>query len=200
MISETYPAAAGASDRRKVTYLLDRANRISSVSTAGANVSAITYAAHGGLSQETLGYSVYSLHTISYNTRLQPSEIKLSTQGTRTTIKTLDLVYDYGTTDNNGNVKSISYGAQDQGLYFTQNFSYDALNRLANATETNGAATNWSQTNAYDRYGNRQIDYGGGNYNLSFNSSNNRITASGFSYDSARNLTTDTIHTYSFAA
>jgi len=41
---------------------------------------------------------------------------------------------------------------------------------------------------------------GSGNYNLSFNSSNNRITASGFSYDAAGNLTNDTIHTYSFDA
>jgi len=71
---------------------------------------------------------------------------------------------------------------------------------LSSATETNGGTTNWSQTNAYDRYGNRQIDYGGGSYNVSFSSTTNRITTSGFSYDSSGNLTNDTIHTYAFDA
>jgi RHS repeat-associated protein len=83
-------------------------------------------------------------------------------------------------------------------LSYTQSFSYDALNRLSSATETNGGTTNWSQTNAYDRYGNRQIDYGGGSYNVSFSSTTNRITTSGFSYDSSGNLTNDTIHAYAF--
>jgi hypothetical protein len=54
------------------------------------------------------------------------------------------------------------------------------------------------QKNAYDRYGNRQIDYGGGSYNLAFSTATNRITTSGFSYDSAGNLTNDTIHAYAF--
>src|SRR6266436_1197505 len=73
-----------------------------------------------------------------------------------------------------------------------------ALNRLTTSSENSGAS--WSQTNVYDRYGNRQIDYGGGVYNLSFSTSTNRITTSGFSYDSTGNLTNDTIHAYTFDA
>ncbi len=73
-----------------------------------------------------------------------------------------------------------------------------ALNRLTTSSENSGAS--WSQTNVYDRYGNRQIDYGGGVYNLAFSSSTNRITTSGFGYDGAGNLTNDTIHAYTFDA
>jgi RHS repeat-associated protein len=60
--------------------------------------------------------------------------------------------------------------------------------------------TNWSQNNHYDQYGNRQIDYGGGNYNLGFNSSHNQITSSGYSYDLSGNLTSDGVHAYAFDA
>ena len=91
-----------------------------------------------------------------------------------------------------------SIGYSGGGLSYTQSFTYDSLNRLATAQENNGS--NWSQTNAYDRYGNSQINYGGGSYNLSFSTTTNRITTSGYSYDSAGNLTNDTLHTYTFDA
>src|SRR5438876_5132591 len=125
---------------------------------------------------------------------LQPTEIKLGTSSNSTSV--IDLTYSYGTTNNNGDMLSTSYSGGS--LSYTQSFSYDSLNRLSTATEINGGTTNWSQTNAYDRYGNRQIDYGGGSYNVSFSSTTNRITTSGFSYDSSGNLTNDTIHTYAF--
>jgi RHS repeat-associated protein len=118
----------------------------------------------------------------------------LGTNGSPTSI--LDLSYSYGTTGNNGNVQSITYAGG--GLSYTQSFTYDALNRLATSQENSGS--NWSQTNGYDQYGNRWIDYGGGSHNLSFSSTTNRITSSGFSYDSAGNLTNDTIHAYTFDA
>src|SRR6185369_4455521 len=94
----------------------------------------------------------------------------------------------YGTTNNNGNILSVSYNGG--GLSYTQTFGYDALNRLTTAQE-NGAAS-WSQTNSYDRYGNRSIVGGG----LSFNATDNRITGS--SYDAAGNLLNDGLHSYTF--
>src|SRR5438876_1305192 len=127
---------------------------------------------------------------------LQPTEIKLGTSSNSTSV--IDLTYSYGTTNNNGDMLSTSYSGGS--LSYTQSFSYDSLNRLSTATEINGGTTNWSQTNAYDRYGNRQIDYGGGSYNLSFSSTTNRITTSGFSYDSSGNLTNDGSHSYGFDA
>jgi len=72
------------------------------------------------------------------------------------------------------------------------------LNRLATAQENSGS--NWSQTNGYDRYGNRWVDLGGGSQSLYFSTSTNRITTSDFRYDSAGNLTNDTVETYTFDA
>jgi len=72
----------------------------------------------------------------------------------------------------------------------TQTFAYDELNRLTTSQE--GAS--WSQTNSYDKYGNRSIVGGG----LSFTASNNRIT--GWSYDAAGNLLNDGAHAYTFDA
>jgi RHS repeat-associated protein len=198
--TETYPSVPGASDRRTVTYTPDAAGRLSSLSSSAtsyapaASISSILYAPQSALKTETYGNSL--IHAVSYNNRLQPTEIKLGTSGNSTSV--IDLNYSYGTTSNNGNVQSYTYGGG--GLSYTQSFSYDSLNRLSSATETNGGTTNWTQNNAYDRYGNRQIDYGGGSYNLAFSSTTNRITTSGFSYDSNGNLTNDTIHTYTFDA
>jgi len=49
------------------------------------------------------------------------------------------------------------------GLSYTQNFGYHSLNRLTTSNENSGAS--WSQTNGYDQYSNRWIDYGGGVHN-----------------------------------
>ena len=176
MTTETYPSVPGASDRRTVTYTPDSAGRLSSLSSSAtsyapaASVSSIGYASSNALNTETYGNSL--IHAISYNNRLQPTEIKLGTSSNSTSV--IDLTYSYGTTTNNGNIQSESYSGG--GLSYTQSFSYDSLNRLSMATETTGGNTNWSQTNAYDRYGNRQIDYGGGNYNLAFSSTTNQTT------------------------
>ena len=197
MTDETYPSVPGANDRRSVSFSYDSAGRLSSVSSSAttyapaAGVSSIGYASSNALSTETYGNSL--IHGISYNNRLQPTEIKVGTSSNSTSV--LDLTYSYGTTSNNGNIQSVGYSGG--GLSHTQSFTYDSLNRLSTATETNGG-TSWSQSNAYDRYGNRQIDYGGGSYNLTFSSTTNRITTSGYSYDSAGNLTNDGSHSYAF--
>ena len=197
MASETYPSVPGASDRRTVSYSLDSAARLSSLSSSAtmyapaASVSSIAYAPHSALTSESYGNGL--IHAVTYNNRLQPNEIKLGTSGSPASI--VDLTYSYGTTTNNGNVQSMGYTGG--GLSYTQSFGYDSLNRLTTSSESGSA---WSQTNAYDRYGNRQIDYGGGSYNLAFSATTNRITTSGYSYDAAGNLTNDTVHAYTFDA
>lgn len=195
--NETYPSIPGYSDRRVVSYTSDGAGRLASLNSnsttyaPSASVSNIGYASHGALKTQTYGNTL--AHAIDYNYRLQPIEIKLGTSGNPTSI--LDLTYSYGTTNNNGNVQSIGYTGG--GLSYTQSFGYDQLNRLTTSNENNG--TSWSQTNRYDRYGNRWIDLGGGNQSLYFNSpTNNRI--SGWSYDSAGNLLNDAAHSYVFDA
>jgi RHS repeat-associated protein len=188
MATETYPSVPGASDRRTVSYSLDSAARLSSLSSsatsyaAAASLSSISYEPHGGLASETLGNIL--IHQVSYNTRLQTTDIKLGTSGNPTSV--LNLTYSYGTTDNNGNLKS--HVNTIGSLAITNAFSYDSLNRLSSATETSTAGGGWTETNGYDRYGNRWIDLGGGNQSLTFSTTTNRITTSGYSYDSAGNL------------
>jgi RHS repeat-associated protein len=194
MASQTYPAVPSAGDRRVVSFSYDNAARLSGLTSAAtsyapaANVSSISYGPHGGLTSET--YSNNLIHGVMYNSRLQPSEIKLGTSGAPTSV--VSISYNYGTTNNNGNVQSISYAGG--GLSYTQSFSYDQLNRLSDANENSGS--NWSQTSGYDRYGNRWIDLGGGNQSLYFNPVNNRINS--YSYDAAGNLLNDGSHSYTF--
>src|SRR5262249_7452353 len=143
----------------------------------------IQYAAHGAVSAMKLGNGLWE-HT-NFNSRLQPIEIGLGSSSTSTSV--VGLTYSYGTANNNGNMQSISYSGL--GLTYNQSFGYDSLNRLTASNENSGSS--WSQTNGYDRYGNRWIDLGGGSQSLYFNSSNNRITNAGYSYDAAGNLTND---------
>jgi len=143
--NETYPSVPGAGDRRVVSYTNDSAGRMASLSSSAtsyaptASVSGVDYASHNGLKAETYGNGL--IHAINYNNRLQPSEIKLGTSGTPTSV--VGLTYNYGTNTNNGNVQSIAYSGG--GLSYTQSFGYDALNRLTTSQEANGG-TSWSQT------------------------------------------------------
>src|SRR6266446_1285620 len=193
--SMTYPSG------RVVTSEYDGAGRLAGVrdqssgvyyagATSTDTTNRVQYAAHGAVSVMKLGNGLWE-HT-SFNNRLQPTQIGLGTSSADSS--TMGLSYNYGTTNNNGNVQSVSYSGG--GLSYTQSFGYDALNRLTTSNENSGSS--WSQTNGYDQYGNRWIDLGGGNQNLYFNTSNNRI--SGWSYDAAGNLLNDGIHAYSFDA
>ena len=192
---ETYPSVPGASDRRVVSYVNDGAGRLESLNSLAtsyapaASISAIGYAAHNAPKTETYGNGL--IHAIDYNNRLQTTQIKLGTSGSPTSI--ISLAYNYGETNNNGNVLTHTYNGG--GLSYTQTFGYDSLNRLTTSNE-NGSS--WSQTNKYDRYGNRWIDLGGGNQSLYFNTANNRIT--GGSYDAAGNLLNDGPHAYTYDA
>lgn len=194
--NETYPAVPGAADRRVISHTNDSAGRLATLSSAAtsyapaASVSAIGYASSNGLSAQTFANGL--VHGTTYNNRLQVNQVKLGTSGTPTSV--VSITYAYGTTNNNGNVQTISYSGG--GLSYTQTFGYDALNRLTTSVENGGAG--WSQTNGYDRYGNRWIALGGGGQSLFFNASNNRIT--GGSYDTAGNLLNDGAHSYTYDA
>jgi len=160
--TETYPAVPGFADRRTVSFSYDTAGRTNSISSAAtsyaaaANVSSMTYSAHGGLASETYGSGL--VHAMTYNPRLQPDHIKLGTAGAPTSI--LDIEYTYSDTnpnihDNNGNVRTqkVTAGA----FFLTQTYTYDQLNRLGSASEKVGSETNprWTQSYGYDRFGNR---------------------------------------------
>jgi len=192
MKTHVYPSVPGAADRRTVTYTNDLAGRLLSLSSTAtsyapaASVSAIAYSAPGGLSSETHGNNL--IHAVTYNSRLQPNQIKLGTSGNPTSIASI--TYNYGTTSNNGNLLSTSYSGG--GLSYTQTFGYDSLNRLTTSSES----ASWSQTNSYDRYGNRAIVGAA----LTFNAANNRIATAGYTYDAVGNLTHDSTQAFTYDA
>lgn len=193
--SVTYPSG------RVISTEYDTAGRMAGVRDqqsglyyAGAvgtdNTNRMKYAAHGGVSVMKLGNNLWE--HVDFNSRFQSTEIGLGTSSTDSS--RLRLTYNYGTTNNNGNVQSVSY--LGGGLSYTQTFGYDQLNRLTTSVES-GAS--WSQTNKYDRYGNRAIDLSSGNQSLYFNTSN-RITNAGYIYDAAGNLTNDGVQSFLFDA
>ena len=201
MVTETYPSVPGATGRRTMTYSFDAAGRLSSLDSpattyaSGASLTGVSYAAHGALSSETLGNNL--VHALTYNNRLQPTQIKLGTAASPTSA--LNLTYSYGTTANNGNVLSVT---NKVGTWTTkQTYTYDPLNRLDSTAETNSAGTTtyWTEDNAYDQFGNRWEVIAGAP-SLTISTVNNRITTSGYAYDAAGNLTDDTAHTYAYDA
>lgn len=116
------------------------------------------YTAAGAVSSLRLGNGKFE-NTV-YNSRLQPVQIGLGSSAT--TQDLLKLNFDYGTTDNNGNVKSQTINVptigNTQGFTALQNYSYDSLNRIKQAAETVNNNQNWKQAFSYDRYGNRRFD------------------------------------------
>lgn len=89
-------------------------------------------------------------------------------------------------------------GSADTALNQQSSYGYDEFNRLTSKTVT-GTAQNY--TYVYDRYGNRWQQnalQGGPSPQLSFDSSNNRI--SGYGYDAAGNVMSDGINSYQYDA
>ena len=127
----------------------------------------------------------------------------------------MKLSYAYGSTDNNGNVKSQTITVPTVGAVtgttLNQCYTYDEFNRLKTAEERIGATpcsgtTVWTQKFTYDQQGNRRFDAGTtipvGFPNPTINSANNnRINAGqGYEYDLAGNVTQDPAHGYTFDA
>jgi RHS repeat-associated protein len=206
LTSETYPSG------RVVRTSYDSAGRISQLSGQKSGeadktyASSFAYTAHGAVKEVKLGNNLWE-HTL-FNSRLQPYEIGLGTASTNSSV--LQLAYTYNTAntnDNNGNVQTQTVTTPD--LTLKQTYTYDSLNRLKNAIETNTStqAQSWKQTFIYDRYGNRTFDAATGQttfpnplVNPSINENNNQINVAGYHYDSAGNLDTAPGYTYIYDA
>lgn len=170
---ETYPSG------KVVESEYDEAGRLAGVKkqggeyyaggapTGAVDSNAISYTVYGAVAALRLGNGLWE-HT-RYNNRLQIEEIGLGTS--RTDSSVLKLEYGYGAptpsgtsdpTKNNGNVRSqrISVPAVEQtpAQTFIQTYTYDALNRLEAAGESNASGSTWAQVYQYDRYGNRRLD------------------------------------------
>ncbi len=134
-----------------------------------------------------------------------------STSGNDATFNRGKIVNDYGTTDNNGNLKqqTVYVPNNDQNATPTswyQQFGYDSLNRLTQVHEyTGNTQLDWQQAYSYDRWGNRLINnnssatWGDGINNVAatIDTTNNRMLAVNdpnhnyIDYDAAGNQTKD---------
>ena len=186
----TYPSG------RTIAYTPDAACRpLSAVDTTNSinYATATTYAPQGALANSVLGsggsFSGVDL-TESYDSRLQPNEIKASsTAGTA-----LDLIYSFvdGSSHNNGNVIAVT---NNKDTTRSQNFTYDQVNRLLTAKTTSTSGPNcWGLNFGYDYWSNLNSASVSqcSAYTLSLTiSSTNQITNTGFSYDPSGNLLGD---------
>ena len=146
LATETYPSG------RVVTNAFDAAGRISGVTGSiapSAYASNVTYAPQGPISGLNLGSGMTEAWTFS--SREQPITLKVNTTGLP-----LNLGWGYGAAaNNNGNVQSQTIsGPGLGGLTLTQNYTYDAVNRLWTFAETGSTA---NQNYNYDSFGNRWL-------------------------------------------
>ena len=196
LIEETYPSG------RVVKNTLSNDGSLAMVQSSKSNVQGLrlyangfNYTAAGAVATMRLGNGKWE--STQFNSRLQANQIGLGSSATNQSL--LKLKYDYGTTDNNGNVKSqtINTGITT----FTQNYQYDSLNRLTEAREVDASSQQtWKQNFGYDRFGNRTTfaEYTGNtltnNQTPQIDPTNNRLTAStGFVYDLSGNVITDNL-------
>ena len=176
---------------KTVDYAVDDGGRVIQI-TAGTRTyadmtaSSAPFTADGRIAQIKYGNDLWE--TRSYQAPGSPTLLMLGT--TASSNDKLELEYDYSATANNGNL--ATHVIRQPGQAWTQNYTYDSLNRLASANESNG----FSRSYGYDRYGNRWIVASSGitaadshepTAGSLFNSANNRLANQG--YDAAGNQT-----------
>jgi YD repeat-containing protein len=199
----SYPKQHGASELTKtVEHSFDLASRISSASYASATLATVS---EYNAASQTLGLSLGNSLTENYTYDAQTGLLTNQTvkQGATTLV---ELIYGYN--DANGKKTGQLLSLTDiKNSRRSRNYSYDKLGRLSQVSGTSSGGA-WQQSYSYDRYGNRgSVTRSGagaaavpldaiadtGNPNTStflYNTTSNRITTDGYSYDAAGNLIT----------
>ena len=120
------------------------------------------------MSKVTLGNT--RVENTVFNDRLQLSRVRLGTSANTGVCGTggdewcVDITYGSTAASNIGNLSEQTMFARkpdNSFLSIKTAYQYDGVNRLTTTTETvlaGGASGNWSQTNHYDRWGNRWAD------------------------------------------
>ena len=186
----TYPSA------RVVSYSYSGAARPVSVTdtTNGINyVANATYAPFGGLTGMKNGNSITVTNSY-YESRMQPHV--LSASGAAGII--LSQVYDFhvGNGDN-GNVYQIANGKDPNR---TQNFTYDALNRIAEAWSSGPQWGERFTTDGWSNLKSRDQIPGKTNYEPLSAPINNYNQLTGYGYDAAGNMTSNGGANYTYDA
>ncbi|HEX3094176.1 MAG TPA: RHS repeat-associated core domain-containing protein, partial [Candidatus Angelobacter sp.] len=214
--STTYPVQYGYNALSQVTSITYPSGRViaqgydaigrPSTTSSGAATYLTVSAYNAGNQPLNTQFGNGVLGTFGYNDHLQLSTLRYNLPAGSSDV--LNLAYDYGTTNNNGQIRAVHYytvpGTED--LTKTENFTYDPWKRLqaAQTTTVNGTAGTWSLQWTYDRLGNRltQSLVGGnvsiGQPQLVVDTNTNRIT--GFGFDASGNMTSDGVNTYTYDA
>jgi RHS repeat-associated protein len=187
----TYPNTG-----KVITYLPGGAGRTLTAQDIAGSINYVQnahYAPFGGLTSMTNGAQPITT-TNTYNSRLQP--VTLSAATSAATILSLSYDFHAGAGDN-GNVFQIVNNRDNNR---TQNFTYDALNRIQ---QGNSTGANWGEAFTIDAWGNltnRSAVTGKTNFEgLSVTALvSNRL--SGFGYDAAGNMTSNGSATYTYDA
>ncbi len=154
-----------------------------------------SYSAHGAIKHLQIGNGLWE--SAVFNSRLQVTQLGFGNSPTDTSLWKLN--YDFGTTDNNGNVKGQMITVPGINP-LVQTYSYDSLSRLKSVQETSNGNQTFKQTFLYDRYGNRNFDVNqtttlgncpANECNPQIDANTNRITSNGYTYDLAGNIITD---------
>ncbi|HXL21809.1 MAG TPA: RHS repeat-associated core domain-containing protein [Candidatus Dormibacteraeota bacterium] len=192
----TYPVAYQynyASELQQVTYpsgrvvaqSFDSIGRLNQLRVNGSNyLSSLSYNAAGEALGFTYGNGVQA--ALSYNSQMQLASLAYSKTGSTL----LSLTYNYGTADND-QIQSVT---DNVDATRTTGFTYDAWSRLKQASNTQ-----WSVTETYDRYGNRNAQSAPVAFSQAASPTTNRLP-SPYAYDAAGNMTSDGANTLAYDA
>jgi RHS repeat-associated protein len=201
LIEETYPSGRVVKNE---LYASGELSQVSSKESSSAiyktYANDFAYTAAGAISSLKLGNGRFE--STQFNNRLQPTQIALGSSVGNAGVLRIDYAYNSsGNNDNNGNLLSQTITVPGLSHPFVQTYTYDELNRLKSATETDNSTQTWKQTFSFDRYGNRRFDEANTTMPSSFSNqaltnptistSNNRLTSTGWTYDSAGNTVGD---------
>jgi RHS repeat-associated protein len=206
LVSTTYPSGRIVKpDYYSVGFLKQIADA-STPSTPYLQINSADYNGAGEVKNFAYGNGIKG--AVTYNDHLQIATLRyFNPAAPPGTPDVLNLSYDYGT-GNNGQIQAVhSYTAPGvEDTTKSELFTYDPWSRLsaAQTSRVDTTAGTWSLQWGYDRLGNRlQQTLIGGNVsivqpNFIVDAGTNHITNSGFTYDSAGNLTHDATAGYTY--
>lgn len=163
LVEETYPSGRKIRNTFEIDGDLSKIETQQVGGTYQIRAQNLSYSSSGILEKLQLGNGLWK--TAQLNSRFQVIQLGLGTSSTDTSFWKLN--YDYGTTNNDGNIKAQTLTTPT--AVYSQIFQYDSLDRLKQAVETVGGNQTWIQNFTYDRYGNR----------IGFNQTLNGQTTSG---------------------
>ena len=227
LLTQTYPSGHTVNHGYDIAGRLNSYTGNLGDGAARNYATSITYSEFGGLQQEQFGTQTPLFHKLHYNVRGQLYDIRLSSvawvsdqwdwnRGAVVNYFAQNYQWQVSDASNNGNVlrseHSIpldangTYGSGGAGPYASSidTYSYDTLNRLTSVQEnqyqSGGSLTPvFTQTYAYDRFGNRTINQSQTSTNVphpnyTVDPNTNRLVAPAgynYSYDAAGNQTND---------